>query len=83
LLGGSLLGQKMFAEAEPLLLQGYAGIKERESAIPLVSRVRLTEAVERLVRLYDDWGKPDEAAKWRARLAPKGGPGEKQESDRK
>jgi hypothetical protein len=29
----------------------------------------LTEAGERVVRLYDEWGKPEEAAKWRARIA--------------
>ena len=28
----------------------------------------LTEALERLVQLYDAWGKPDEAAKWRKEL---------------
>ena len=26
----------------------------------------MTEALERLVQLYDDWGKPDQAAEWRA-----------------
>ena len=28
-----------------------------------------TEALERLVQLYDAWGKPDQAAEWRAKLA--------------
>ena len=30
LLGGALLGQKKYAEAEPLLLAGYAGMKRRQ-----------------------------------------------------
>ena len=30
MLGGALLGQKKYAEAEPLLLKGYAGMKRRE-----------------------------------------------------
>jgi hypothetical protein len=34
LLGGSPLGQKKYAEAEPLLLKGYEGLKAREKAIP-------------------------------------------------
>ena len=33
LLGGSLLGQKKYAEAEPLLLSGYEGMKQREDKI--------------------------------------------------
>ena len=31
-------------------------------------RQHLTEALERLVQLYDAWDKPDEAAKWRKEL---------------
>ena len=30
-----------------------------------MGKARLTEALERLVQLYDAWGKNDEAAKWR------------------
>lgn len=32
LLGGALLGQKKVADAEPLLLAGYEGMKKRENA---------------------------------------------------
>ena len=34
LLGRALLGQKKHAEAEPLLLQGYEGVKQRAARIP-------------------------------------------------
>src|SRR5207249_1243687 len=34
LLGGALLGQKRYADAEPLLLAGYEGMKERAAKIP-------------------------------------------------
>jgi tetratricopeptide (TPR) repeat protein/tRNA A-37 threonylcarbamoyl transferase component Bud32 len=69
LLGGSLLGQKKYAEAEPLLLKGYEGMKQRQAKIPrLFKQVRLTQALERLVQLYDAWDKKDEAAKWRKEL---------------
>jgi serine/threonine protein kinase/tetratricopeptide (TPR) repeat protein len=65
MLGGSLLGQKRFADAEPLLLEGYAGMKERARTIPAPGKVRLPEAIERLIDLYEAWGKTGKAAKWR------------------
>jgi non-specific serine/threonine protein kinase/serine/threonine-protein kinase len=68
-LGACLLGQKKNAEAEPLLLKGYAGLRQYEARIPAsFRRLRLTEALERLVQLYVELGKPDEAAKWRKEL---------------
>ncbi len=69
MLGGALLGQKQYAEAEPLLLAGYAGLKERAAKIPANGKLRLPEAADRLVELYAAWGKPAEAAKWRAERA--------------
>jgi tetratricopeptide (TPR) repeat protein len=68
LLGEALLEQKKFADAEPLLLNGYQGLKAREDSIPSPDRPRLAKAGERLVTLYQGWGKSDEAAKWRKRL---------------
>jgi serine/threonine protein kinase len=67
LLGASLLGQKRFAEAEPLLLAGYTGMKRRENQIVLKDKACLTEGLARLVLLYDAWGKKDKADEWRAR----------------
>jgi Tetratricopeptide repeat. len=68
LLGGALLGQQKFKEAEPLLLEGYVGMQAREDQIPGDANVPLTQAEERLVQLYDAWNKPDQAAQWRRRL---------------
>jgi hypothetical protein len=65
---GSLLGQKKFAEAEPLLLRGYEGMKAREKTIPSLDKVRLREAAERVIRLYEEWGKFDQAAVWKTKL---------------
>lgn len=62
LLGGALPGQKKYADAEPLLLAGYEGMKQREKAIPEQGKIRLPEAVERLMQLYETTGKKDEAA---------------------
>jgi tetratricopeptide (TPR) repeat protein/tRNA A-37 threonylcarbamoyl transferase component Bud32 len=68
-LGEALTGQKKYAEAEPLLVQGYEGMKEREKSIPAQIKVRLVEGVERLVQLYDAWGKKDKADDYRQQLA--------------
>jgi serine/threonine protein kinase/WD40 repeat protein len=59
-LGGSLLGQKKYAEAEPFLKSGYEGIKARKDKEDVA--VRLQEAGERLVQLYEATGRPAEAA---------------------
>ena len=69
MLGGSLLGQKKFAEAEPLIVSGYEGMKAREAKIPPPVCRDLTDAAERVVKLYEAWGKKDKAAEWRAKLA--------------
>lgn len=69
MLGASLLGQKKYAEAEPLLLAGYEGIQERQAKIaPPARQQRLTEALERLVQLYERTGKQDAAERWRKKL---------------
>jgi tetratricopeptide (TPR) repeat protein len=65
MLGGALLGQAKYAEAEPLLAAGFNGMKQREATIPPQASDRLTEALERLVQLYEATNKPEEAAKWR------------------
>jgi hypothetical protein len=68
MLGGSLLGQKKYAEAEPLILSGYQGMKARQATIPPPAKARLAEARDRVVGLYEAWGKPGEAAAWKAKL---------------
>jgi non-specific serine/threonine protein kinase/serine/threonine-protein kinase len=69
LLGGCLLGQKKPAEAEPLLLSGYEGMKQREDQIPASSRPRLKEALQRLVQLYETTDRKDQATEWKRKLA--------------
>ena len=66
MLGASLLGQGKYAEAETLLISGYEGLDKLSPAISV--EANLPEAGQRLVRLYDDWGKPEKAAEWRVRL---------------
>lgn len=69
MLGGDLLGQKNYAEAKPLLLQGYAGMKAREKSIPPQGVIRIPEALDRLIELYTATNKPDEVQKWQAERA--------------
>jgi eukaryotic-like serine/threonine-protein kinase len=65
LLGASLAGQKKYAVAEPLLLSGYQGMTARKDRIDVPDWYHLDRAREWLVQLYQAWGKPDKAAKWR------------------
>ncbi|HEX4608787.1 MAG TPA: hypothetical protein VH092_11340 [Urbifossiella sp.] len=63
-----LLSQKKYADAEPLLLKGYEGLKKREQAIPKEggAELRIPQALDRLVELYTATDKPYEAQKYRA-----------------
>lgn len=74
-LGAALLGQKKYAEAEPLFLQGYEGMKQRESQLGPLGGVRITEAFERLVKLYEAWDRPELARKFRKELDARRPPG--------
>lgn len=79
-----LAGQAKFAEAEPLLLDGYAEVKENAKAIPETYRtIRLGEPLDRRGAIYEAWqeAEPDQghdakAAEWRAKL-PVADPGGK------
>jgi len=63
MLGGSLLGQGKYDDAEPLLLEGYGGLKARaRQAQP--SRVR--EALERVIALYEATNRTKKVAHWKA-----------------
>ncbi len=71
-LGEALLSQKKYAEAEPLLLSGYRGLHQNQDKIPPRDRTCITTALDRIVQLYQAWGKKDEAAKWRKKLEKTG-----------
>ena len=69
LLGVALLGQQKYAEAEPLLVEAYEGLKAREGQIPqFYARLRVGEAGQRIVVLYEAWGKAEKAALWQTRV---------------
>ena len=68
MLGTSLAGQKEYAEAEPLLTSGFQGMIQREATIPWERRPVLAQGGEWLVKLYQDWKKPEKAAEWMQKL---------------
>ena len=74
LIGAALLGQQKYAEAEPMLLRGYEGMKKREATIPANRKFYVAEAANRLVQLYDAWDRPEDAARWRQELAARKAP---------
>lgn len=65
LLGAALQRQRKFVEAEPLLLKGYEGMKQREPLIPAQGAFRIPEALDRLIALYTELNKPGETAKYK------------------
>ncbi len=67
-LGACLSAQRRYAEAEPLLLSGYAGMRQRASRMPAWQKSWIRSAGEQIVDLYTQWSKPEQAAQWRARL---------------
>jgi hypothetical protein len=67
-LGATLAGQRRYAEAEPLLLSGYDGVRQRLSRMPAKERKWVRSSGEQIVDSYLRWPKPEQAARWRAKL---------------
>jgi hypothetical protein len=53
-------------QAEERLRQGH----EQFAALLGEKHAETQRTVRELVKLYESWGKPDEAAQWRSRLRP-------------
>jgi tetratricopeptide (TPR) repeat protein len=68
LIGGALLGQKKYGEAEPLLRGGYERLKGLGDKSPPACKARRKEVAERLVLLYEAMERPDDAATWKKEL---------------
>jgi tetratricopeptide (TPR) repeat protein len=71
LLGHSLAAQGKYDSGEPLLISGYEGLMRRQATIPAQNRRVLSESGERIVQLYEKWGKPEKAEEWGEKLQPK------------
>lgn len=68
-LGDALMGQQKFADAGPLLLEGYRGLKERILNSEGALRTRLLQAADRLVKFYELTNSRDQLAIWKAERA--------------
>jgi tetratricopeptide (TPR) repeat protein len=60
-IGGALLGQRKIDEAEAFLVQGYAGLKEREATKNPGFDHWVVQAAERLIRYYERTNQPEKA----------------------
>jgi len=69
LLGEALLHRKKYAEAEPLLVKGYEGLKKMEKFLEPRDEPRVREALDRLIELYTATNKLDEVKTRRAERA--------------
>ena len=70
LLGASLLGQKKYSEAEPLLETGYEGMQKRYQEISRPGKSNdLKLALTRLIQLCEDSDQRAKAAGWRQELS--------------
>jgi tetratricopeptide (TPR) repeat protein len=67
MLGATLVGKRKFDAAEPLLLSGYEGMRERESTIRERNKV-LTEILQNIVQLFEATSRTELADEWRAKL---------------
>ena len=67
-LGACLLAKKAYADAEPLLISGYVGMKARLDKIPARYQQLVKEAGTRIPTLYDAWDKKDKANEWRRKI---------------
>jgi serine/threonine protein kinase len=67
LLGANLLEQKKYPEAEKRLLGIFdrVGIPSEANTFDVTLLPRVSEAVSLLARLYDETGRPEQAAEWR------------------
>jgi tetratricopeptide (TPR) repeat protein len=62
--GAGLAGQGRYAEAEPLLLEGYQGMARQKNRMGVPDWYYPDRAHEWIVQLYQAWGKPAKAAEW-------------------
>ena len=64
--GDALRGQRQYREAESLLTTTYESLATKRGTGHAMTQL----ALARLVALYEDLGRPDAAAKWRALIKP-------------
>ncbi len=63
--GESLLEQKKYDKAKPLLIAAYNGLKSSQAKTTTDIHIRLVEAVNRLIRLAERTGDDDSLKQWK------------------
>ena len=58
-----------YDEAESLLLSAYEGLKRPEGRYPAAVKPRLKETLERIVQLYEETRRSDQAILWQGKLS--------------
>ena len=69
MLGHALCGEDKFSEAEPLLLAGYEGLKQRTDAVHFAEEKQKRDALESLAKICDATNRREQADRWRMELA--------------
>jgi non-specific serine/threonine protein kinase/serine/threonine-protein kinase len=64
MLGATLAAQRKYVEAEPLLLSGYEGLKQRKPDFVFRCQFTLQQAGEAMAKFYQDSGQPEKAVAW-------------------
>jgi hypothetical protein len=74
ILGASLAGERKYDEAEPTLTSAYDSLVERRGSMLAEFRPSIADWGERIVVMYQSWGRADKAAEWREKAAIGGAP---------
>jgi hypothetical protein len=71
LLGEALVKLERYDEAESLLIDACTALAEHKSQLAEEDREsQLRRSVERIIELYQRWGRPDDVKKWSMKLRP-------------
>ena len=62
------MGKRKYDEAEPLLISGYEGMRERQRSLRDPTRV-LTESLQILVQFFEATSQSEKTAEWKTKLA--------------
>jgi hypothetical protein len=73
MVGQALCGEGKFSEAEPLLLAGYQGLKQRRDSIPFAVEKQMRNALESLAKLCEATNRHEQADRWRKELDRRAG----------
>ena len=67
--GAIFAAQENWQKTEPLLIDTAEALTAKIAEMKILNRWYAPRACERVIAMYEAWGKPEEAAKWKAKLA--------------